>query len=294
MLLKVSAPVSESVIIYPIPNVEFSAILANSYFKIDAKHGLPGMLQTNLSTMLGKGAFKTVYAGNLTLYHRTDSGLGTTRGEEVVVKRMFFSAPKPKGKGSTFGVVDPDNVNLILKRYMPADELVKITTEATLLYVATSLLGLVYAFIDRYEEENGPPSFDIPRLRFIHGGVAITHAALGKDALPSSSATTMRSVSLLEERIHQDGNDENVFLKYIHNTSGKPLLRSDDSRWEIQQFLCFCQHVQYVKSQGLVYTSDFQGMSPFHIALDIWLKSHRYCRAVKRSTDYDPSVCACA
>ncbi|KAJ7588447.1 hypothetical protein C8J56DRAFT_1080475 [Mycena floridula] len=32
-----------------------------------------------------------------------------------------------------------------------------------------------------------------------------------------------------------------------------------DEGYDIAAFLCFCQHVQYLKTDGLAYLSDYQG-----------------------------------
>jgi hypothetical protein len=39
-----------------------------------------------------------------------------------------------------------------------------------------------------------------------------------------------------------------------------PLLDQDDYRYEVALFFAFTQHVQYVKTGGLAFISDYQGI----------------------------------
>ena len=101
----------------------------------------------------------------------------------------------------------------------------------------------------------GKPPFDIPELRFVYAGVAVSHdQVLGNNTANTSS---VRRTYLLEELI--DTEDEN-FVKFVHNGNALPLLEPEDPLYEIAQFLCFTQHVQYYKTEGAVFLSDLQGM----------------------------------
>lgn len=72
----------------------------------------------------------------------------------------------------------------------------------------------------------------------------------------SSAAGPSRSF-LLEEKIPVPSGGE--FIKYVHNASAVPSLGPDDPEYDTALFLCACQHLQYDKTQGVAFVSDFQG-----------------------------------
>ncbi|KAG2099224.1 uncharacterized protein F5147DRAFT_552715, partial [Suillus discolor] len=140
-------------------------------------------------------------------------------------------------------------------RFALADELPKLFREANVLYWAKALLGLVYDFIDHaVASASEPVPFDIPRVRFVKAGLALSYYQ--DSSKPASKAATARAGFLLEEVI--DGGDES-FVKYIHNMDPNPLLDPDEFGYDFALFLAFTQHVQYVKTGGLVFISDYQG-----------------------------------
>lgn len=103
---------------------------------------------------------------------------------------------------------------------------------------------MVYSFIENLPFD---VSIDIPRLRFVEAALAI-------------SQTKERDTFLVEELIC-----EQPFVKYINNDSGKPSPLADSGRARIARFLAFCQHIQWQKTSGLIYVSDYQGS---FVALD--------------------------
>ncbi|KAJ7214556.1 kinase-like domain-containing protein, partial [Mycena pura] len=127
--------------------------------------------------------------------------------------------------------------------------------EANLLYWASSLMGFTYSFINYFiSKAVGKPPFDIPELRFVYAGVAVSHdQVLGNNTANTSS---VRRTYLLEELIDTEAED---FVKFVHNGNALPLLEPEDPLYEIAQFLCFTQHVQYYKTEGAVFLSDLQG-----------------------------------
>jgi hypothetical protein len=52
------------------------------------------------------------------------------------------------------------------------------------------------------------------------------------------------------------------FIKYINNGHPVSWVRTDAPKeaHRIAEFLCFAQHVQYNQTNGLAYTSDYQGL----------------------------------
>lgn len=239
---------SEAIEFYPIHHRSFNDILEHSLsFKIDPKEAWHGTLQLNHDVELGRGAFKTVYPGYLTLNHLRDEGLGQKRGERIAVKRMFYTDGKNnRGKSK-------------IKRYTGLDDKTRVCREGTLHFTADALMDFAYAFIARENKVKGPPPFEIPEIRFVEAGVILVHGALGTSGPSTAGPSTIRHAYLVEELIEEDHLD-NFFIKYLHNASAKPVLQPNHPRWELSQFLCFVQHVQYEKTNGLVYISDFQGM----------------------------------
>lgn len=88
------------------------------------------------------------------------------------------------------------------------------------------------------------PSFNIPCLKFVEAGIFVKMGSEVKH-VKSSAARPSRSF-LLEEKIPVPEGGE--FIKYVHNASAVTAL-----------FLCACQHLQYDKTQGVAFVSDFQG-----------------------------------
>jgi hypothetical protein len=211
--------------------------------------------------MLGQGAFKTAHPGFLSLHVLTQSGLGRHLNEPVAVKRYYIKIAKKRGSNRAASSADAsDDHDFKIGRLGPADERVKITMEGNVLYWATALMAFSYAFIDRALAKAAvPPPFTIPRVRYVHAGVAVVHASPSTVVESANAANgTMRAVYLLEERIYE-GDGENEFLKYIHNTDAVSQLSIIHPRWELSQFFCFLQHVQYFKTEAAAYISDFQG-----------------------------------
>ncbi|KIO09198.1 hypothetical protein M404DRAFT_22387 [Pisolithus tinctorius Marx 270] len=63
-------------------------------------------------------------------------------------------------------------------------------------------------------------------------------------------------VYLLEEKIE---GGHAVFKKFIHNMDCGPSLDEYEDGYDIAEFLAFTQHVQYTKTGGLTFISDYQG-----------------------------------
>ncbi|KAG1767365.1 hypothetical protein EV702DRAFT_980104, partial [Suillus placidus] len=129
----------------------------------------------------------------------------------------------------------------------------KLFREANVLYWAKALLGFVYDFINHaIADASDPPPFAIPQVRFVEAGLALSYSqGNSKSTLKTGTA---RTAFLLEEVI--EGED---FTKFIHNMDPDPLLDPDQDGYDFALFLAFMQHIQYAKTGGLVYISDYQG-----------------------------------
>ncbi|KAK7055921.1 hypothetical protein R3P38DRAFT_2849610 [Favolaschia claudopus] len=129
--------------------------------------------------------------------------------------------------------------------YEGVSQLKFLSGELNILGWGTTMMNMVYAYAAGRERELGKPPFEVPAMRYVHAGIALPNGGEEKTAF------------LVEEWI--DTESEGLFVKYIHNSSAKPR-RFDDPAHEMRsQFLSFCQHVQYLKTDRAAYISDFQG-----------------------------------
>ncbi|KAG2352293.1 hypothetical protein BDR07DRAFT_1314419, partial [Suillus spraguei] len=140
-----------------------------------------------------------------------------------------------------------------------ADEIPKLFKEANILYWSNSLLELTYAFIDRSIVSSAePPPFNIPHICFVDAGLALSYSQHGSKvpAKGGSKAGSSCGGYLVEEFI-EGGPDE--FVKFIHNMDSNLLLDYDNYHYELALFFAFTQHVQYIKTSGLAFISNYQG-----------------------------------
>jgi hypothetical protein len=173
----------------------------------------------NPNTTPKYGSFKRAFMGRLSLPIIADS-------TSVCIKQCWYLC---KASGHR---VPYDNHTQVSK----------LTAEINCLRWASALMEIVYEFIDSHIKTHGPPSFSIPKMRFVKSGLAIVD--------------TTHETYMIEEVIDEliDGK----FMKYIGNGSARPFdLRGDDAYRA--EFLAFAQHVQYLKTKGLAFIGDFQG-----------------------------------
>ncbi|KAG2114132.1 hypothetical protein DEU56DRAFT_919630 [Suillus clintonianus] len=249
---KVFEKQNETIHFYPIPKRPLTEILRNEdyrSFTLDAAESWVGQLTVDVSHdgMIGMGGFKTAHPGWLTLTPPPVSGFGSAARHEIVAKRPFHPV-YPQGVST-----GPFKIG----RFPVADELPKLFREANVLYWASSLLQLTYDFIDCRLASYCPPPFPIPRVRFVEAGLALAFVqGPAVASKPGSKTCPIRVGYLLEELI--SGGDD-AFIKFIHNTDANPLLEELDYGYDLAVFFSFTQHVQYVKTGGLAFISDYQG-----------------------------------
>jgi len=126
-----------------------------------------------------------------------------------------------------------------------------LTMELNCIGWASALMTCVYDFMKESETGAGSPTFDVPHMQYVQCGLAISkpeghHAG--------------HTAYLLEEYIDTDKTSgKNWFVKYLNNSSARPR-QFDDPRQTLRaEFLSFAQHVQFWKTEGLAFVSDFQG-----------------------------------
>ncbi|KAG1721251.1 hypothetical protein EDB19DRAFT_1835594 [Suillus lakei] len=225
---------NENIHFFPILKRPLSEILDKPQyhtFCLDPEACYNGQLTIDISSdnMLGAGAFKTAHPGWLTLFAAPESSLGSCPRQKVAVKRPFHKIYPPGG-----------------------------STKAPGRYVCP-LLEFAYNYIDHcIARSTDPPPFTIPRLRFVEAGLALSYSqAPRSDLNQKSKGCPPRAGFLLEELIGDD--DSRNFIKYIHNMDCNPLLDPDEFGYDIAAFLACTQHIQYAKTGGLAFISDYQG-----------------------------------
>ncbi|KAF8529987.1 hypothetical protein JB92DRAFT_3189866 [Gautieria morchelliformis] len=201
-------------------------------------HAYHGHLYTDPQTELAPpGSFKTAHPGRLSLdapQTLVPPALGTIPYESIAVKRAYYKE-MVRGK---------DRV----KRFSGAYEVDIMGREGKALYWAMSLMDMVYCFASAGVMLSGSSRLTLcAQVRFVNAGLAIIRNTEGK-------AT---KALLLEELIDAS---QGSFRKFVHNGSAKPLPNCMSKDYNLACFLCFAQHVQWTKTGGLDFVSDFQGM----------------------------------
>lgn len=202
----------------------------------DSTQSLHGTLLFNSKLpeqVLGTGAFKQCLSGQMILYPTPAAGLGSADHHNVALKRPF----NPSSNSGKARYAAGSEFNLIMK-------------EAVALQFGYALLSLVHAFIQdhpSFGDSNQPP---IPSVRFVLAGVAKTLKT------EPSGVDLMSGAFLVEERIPELCG----FERFVGNGSAIPIDFDDDTQADtLARFYSFCQHVQWVLTQGMLYCADWQG-----------------------------------
>jgi hypothetical protein len=181
------------------------------------------------------GAFKMAEFGHTSLPIFKSQDGTTATSTKVCIKRCFYHATDG-GPGHP-----PSRI--------PYDSATQAKKLAVEMYCATwgaALMQLVYDFMAKRVAIYGVPPFSIPQMRYVRVALAVANNAT-------------HDSYVLEEVI--DEACDGVFLKYINNDHNAPIERPDHpERKEIGEFLAFAQHVQYLKTQKMVFVSDIQGL----------------------------------
>ena len=250
---------------YPIPVRDFNDLVDKKVaFDIRGMEAdlFSGNIRLDLSAnaLIGVGAFMTVQSAQLMLSPLRDLGIGSSPNHRIVLKRPFIND-------------DPTEVGPPFAHYVLKDETNLLYHEANALYWVKALLQMTYRFIDHaIEDGRVPPPFEIPCLHFVDAGLLFAYsdvslATAEGTGQPVKPSGTVNIAYLSEEFIPMSLDEE--FVKYIHNGDAAPCILWDTEVEEIAEFLAFTQHVQYIKTGGQVYISDYQGMfahSMVHLA----------------------------
>ena len=121
---------------------------------------------------------------------------------------------------------------------------------------ASALMMCVYDFMKESEVQMGSPTFDVPHMQYVQCGLTISRPEGHCDPGHAGSHTAY----LIEEYIDTDKmSGKNWFIKYLNNSSARPRQFEDPRQTLHAEFLSFVQHVQFWKTEGLAFVSDFQG-----------------------------------
>ncbi|KAG6907733.1 hypothetical protein DXG01_007591 [Tephrocybe rancida] len=173
------------------------------------------------------GTFKTAHAGvsSKPLFRNSES-------HAVCIKQAFFF----------------DKTNNTNKFYDGAKQAEVLTIELNCIGWSDALFDMVYHTVDAVDQEKGMPPFEVPKMRYVQAGIAISL---------SESENGIKQAFLVEELIGTKGTD--YFIKYINNDSARPRKFKNLERSVRAEFLAFAQHLMYVKTGATIYASDLQG-----------------------------------
>ncbi|EDR02151.1 uncharacterized protein LACBIDRAFT_332540 [Laccaria bicolor S238N-H82] len=129
--------------------------------------------------------------------------------------------------------------------YQSQVQAANLSVELNCLGWASALMDLVYKFMEKEVTVRGLPAFEVPQMRYVQAGLAISNDAEGR-----------QNAYLLEEFI--DSEAPGWFVKYLNNNSAKPYRFKDEERSIRAEFLSFAQHVQFIETGGRALLTDPQ------------------------------------
>lgn len=252
----------EHIDFHSIPTLALDQLIGEkTAFSIKTSDILTGTVHISLAIkgILGTGAFKTAHATQLTFYPLWPLGLGSKHNQPIAIKQLYIgNIPKPP-----------------FMRPSLREESKCLYHEANVLYWVKALLKMTYDYVDRsIQEADEEPPFKIPRLCFIDAGLLLAYAKCPAGPLSGrGKAGILSLVYLAEELIPMTANG---FIKFIHNGDTACCMFRDPAINKIAEFLSFMQHVQYMKTRGQVYISDYQGSSQLTFNTITWTYCFTY------------------
>lgn len=218
-----------------------------------AEAPVPATLMLGPDPVGTAGSFKQAYTGRICSLSGAPfpDAVPFTSGAEVCAKRAIKSV-----RGSKIELLDDASSLSVLAREMRALE------------YGAALTKLGYSFIDRELQKADDPPPHIYRLSYVNFALFI--------AEPTSNGGKRGSngVFLIEDLLNV-----NTFEKYLTNSSVVPL---EEDRSDFTEFLNFIQHVQWAKTGGGMFVSDFQGTT--RRSLTPVLLAYEYCMAQATSS----------
>ncbi|KAF8128376.1 hypothetical protein EV363DRAFT_1451773 [Boletus edulis] len=192
-------------------------------------------LDVSTKSLVGVGTFKTAQIAHLMLSPLRPASLGSLLNQSIIIKWSYIVT------GDKTAQSGPPFVYSSLEK--EANQLYR---EANIMYWAKALLKLTYNYIYcAVDNADQALSFEIPHLCFIDASLLLAFTEHhNPNAAMQKTVEAFSAIYLAEELIVTTGG--NKFMKFIHNGD----------------FLSFMQHIQYVKTGGQGYLSDYQGCPP--------------------------------
>ena len=204
-------------------------------------------LQLDLTTSnLKKGGFKLAAFGTSMPGVFKAAGCHSADSEPICAKHTYSAVERVV---EVNGSLTKKIVNVPHEREKQFQNL---TMEVSCLVWAQALLDIVYDFIKEDSGDLKVLPFRVPRFRFVKAAIAVEQSESS-----STSVNLKKTAFLLKQVI--DSNTEGPFRKFLNNVSPEPLVMKTKDDEMRAKFLAFSQHVQYVKTKGTVYVSDYQG-----------------------------------
>jgi len=224
-MLMVSLVQQFKVFLQVIPARKWSGEVFKGKFNLLDLHRIQGEIEVDLRTLKSlMGTFKTAHPSQI-LMPTVD--IPACFAGKICVKQVY-----QKKSSGTIG------------HMRGKQEHAKILQELICLDWGAILLDLTYQFVEEAAVEYGNPPGEVPSLRFVRTMLAEDHSN--------------EKSFLVEEWIDNGAG----FVKYINNGHPVACVQPDAPKedHEIAEFLCFAQHVQFNETNGLAYTSDYQGL----------------------------------
>ncbi|EGN92354.1 hypothetical protein SERLA73DRAFT_127553 [Serpula lacrymans var. lacrymans S7.3] len=233
-------------ILFPISHVSFCELLTKQTpFNINNKIHCDIItlgVDVGSKAMVGPpGSFKTCHPATLHL-KQSQNPLSTKltailQLHNIVAKHLYFH--DPPGMNTSVSLLTPSKKQ---KHLAIKDELIEMLDEANCLYLAGSLMDLLYDWTDKLVavKKSCSPVIKIPQLCFVHSALAI----------PQNVQDSQAAVYLLEEKINRK------FVKYINNNSASPRDGLLPSQFNIALFLCFAQYCSLPLLRSILLSSS--------------------------------------
>jgi len=200
-------------------------------------------------SQLRRGGFKIAYFGSMKfpLFHEATENSDQRQSipEPVCAKQAFYHHPQ-----NTSNIPGQRTDSTIIPYLGPA-AITRMIMELRCLVWAQALLDVVYDLISAFDLKNGGSPHDLnrPLFQFVAASLAIEQ---GKEKRETQAF-------LIEELISEP--HEGRFRKYLNNASPIPCQFPGNNLENLEraEFLAFTQHVQYWKTNKLVFVADYQG-----------------------------------
>ncbi|KAJ6537556.1 hypothetical protein DFH09DRAFT_1369095 [Mycena vulgaris] len=152
---------------------------------------------------------------------------------EIFIKQAIYTQPRKSG-GLTFKQTFVHDAPMQAKL---------LEMEMCLLSFGSGVLSGCHAWMTNFIKIHGKPDFEIPLMRFVQGGLAISEDG--------------SKIFLIEEAIRVI--EHGPFHKFMHNRNVKPIPLKDADDATRGRFLAFTQHLQYWMTLKLFFLSNYQG-----------------------------------